>query len=158
MFVLKLNWILVLFSAWCCISFKESPLSFLSHLYLAGLRMADEEYREMGERLSWWVTVHKEGTANSLEQALSVWLTYAGLYTLVHKHMQFLWVPVYALCVYNSVPQCNNCALVCIFSNFMSTWHCFICFSVSSPVSVIPLEFTDHICGHSSETVVTGWH
>lgn len=30
--------------------FEESPLSSLSHLYLAGLRMADEkEYREMEE-------------------------------------------------------------------------------------------------------------
>lgn len=30
--------------------FEESPLSYLSHLYLAGLRMADEkEYREMEE-------------------------------------------------------------------------------------------------------------
>ncbi len=79
MFVLGWNWILVFFSAWCCISFwGESFVIFVTPLFgrLEDGRWEGVQGNGRGERLSWWVTVHKEGTANSLEQALSVWLAY----------------------------------------------------------------------------------
>lgn len=67
--------------------------SFVIPFYLSGFSIADEkEHRENSERLSWWVIFHKEGAANSLEQAMCVWLSCARLYGLLHKHMSFVYL------------------------------------------------------------------
>lgn len=121
--------------------FEESPSSFLSHLYLAGLRMADEkEYREMGEERDW------VGESLSIRRPQqTVWSRHclSGLlilYVLLHKHRPFLsWLLYYALCVHCNMPRCMNAKFhhdVCIFFSVQSVLY-LKCIS--------PWEFTDHI-------------
>lgn len=106
---------------------------------------------ERRERLSRWVTVHKEATANSLEQALSVWHILHCVCCYINTWCFFSRLLV---CAYQNTTQQHEC-IKCKFHQSVfiyihihihlsshSKWFIF-----SSPVSIIPQEYTGSYVG-----------